>query len=879
MENEDGVTQRSRWFDALFLLAALKGLCGLLVYALGLDPRVGTLILPLPLEVNLFQALVFGAAAFLLVRGGRDDSRAFHLGGFFLLIAGGYPGRFLRQFGADDSLAQAVLHGLGDFRPEFLCPFFFLSFVARFPDTPIPFWAVRALRWAIRLSLWLGTFFVAYSAFIAADSMATTAAAFGPRSTHAVPTWPVDLAWLFFVVTLIFGAAVLTWRGWRASGSERFRGQVFIAALALACGPVTMILLAEILFESYRDQPPNVRAVRLIMGNLFIAAMPLTTAYAVLVHRVLGVRLIARQALQYALAEGSVRLLFWAPFGALCVFVYRHRQRTVAELFSGTGFVVLLLVMAAGVVAHGHRDRILDAVDRKYFRERHRARTLLGQLAEQIRGCHDPLEIANLLTRGIHVALHVERTAVLIVDSTVGQAVDPRGELRPLDPSGRIATLLQSHSEPLVIDPEIHGEILADLPEDERHWLVDARAQLLVPFFTADGALLGLIALGAKEDGLPFLEEDRRLLGEIATATGPVAELVRLKERSTPARSLADTTDAIAVAEVKEVLESKGCECLGCGRVHAPQTETCRRCNDTLTEAQVPYVLRQVFRFDRRIGSGGMAVVYRGTDLKLGRHVAIKTLPRVSSDAALRLHREARAASTVVHPGLASIFGLETWRGTPMLIQEYLAGGTLADRIVRGPQDPTFVLQTGMAVASTLEAIHSKGILHRDVKPSNIGFTPEGVPKLLDFGVARMRHDLRQDLPSHVEGADSQPDWETTWMEIETEAGQVTGTLSYLSPEAINGAEPHPTFDLWSLCVVLYESLIAKNLFPGGLAQVIENIRLAKIPNLRDRLPDCPEALAEFFARELAHDRRRRAQSGRELNRRLGRVLGELGES
>ena len=162
--------------------------------------------------------------------------------------------------------------------------------------------------------------------------------------------------------------------------------------------------------------------------------------------------------------------------------------------------------------------------------------------------------------------------------------------------------------------------------------------------------------------------------------------------------------------------------------------------------ATVPHVLRGVFRFEKRIGAGGMGVVYRATDLNLKRDVAIKTLPRLTADHAVQLKREAQAMALLNHPNLAVIHGIESWRGTPFLVEEYLAGGTLADRLREGPMAVGEALEIGIGLAGVIGQLHASGIIHCDIKPSNIGFSQTGVMKLLDFGLAHLFREAGQVL-------------------------------------------------------------------------------------------------------------------------------------
>ena len=834
----------------------------------------------LPVWLNAVQVLLAGGVGAWLLRGGRRDPRAFDLGGFFLIVASAYAGRYLRYLDGSWPI-DGVLGALAGLQLGAWLPHFLLGFVAAFPDAPPSFRVRRWLRIARRVALWGGAFFFGTS--VVAQGLllapASSLVALGERWVEGTGAFQ----WVFTSLLLIVATGVLIHKSRRSSGEERRRSKLFVTALAAAAGPVMLDLFLLITVPAYNDlfrELPGLRRWMILGDNLLIATVPVTTAYAVLIYRVLDVRLIARRALQHALARGTVHLLVWAPFALAGVLLYRQRHRTLVEIARGVPLLGLVATCALGAVALVYRERILDALDRHYFRERYNARRVLSQLIEQVRGCRSRRELANLLVRGIDLALHVERATLLIDDPLLGHLIDPKGEARPLDPGGRLATLVQGNPEPLELGGGAKALLLDSLPEGEVHWMVDQRVELLVPIFALDGGLLGLLVLGPRRNDLPYLEEDRRMIVELGSEVAVVCELLQLKDRSNTPPPLAQGEESGVLDFDPEglIVDRPARECLGCGRVHAPEAAHCRRCELELADATIPFVLRRVFRFERRIGQGGMAVVYRATDLKLGRRVAIKTLPRVSADAAVRLHHEARAAAAVVHPGLAAIFGLETWEGTPLLIQEFLEGGTLSDRLRGGALQVEEVLAAGHSVALALHRIHTLGILHRDVKPSNIGFTAEGSAKLLDFGIAQLREDLRPEPnPAAIEDPSA---WDATaWMALETPRGEIAGTLTYLSPEAIGGGDPHPTFDLWSLCVVLYEALTGENLFFGRVDQVLDAIRSAKVPDLRKQVEGCPDAVAEFFLRELHGDRGRRSQNGKELARRLDVVAERLAGS
>jgi serine/threonine-protein kinase len=388
-----------------------------------------------------------------------------------------------------------------------------------------------------------------------------------------------------------------------------------------------------------------------------------------------------------------------------------------------------------------------------------------------------------------------------------------------------------------------------------------------------------LVGLGQKKSGLPFLKEDRQLLHAIASNSAWVLELAQTHSTGHSAGPRGsvdpDDTEAALPADLAK-------ECTSCGTLYPSYTVFCAQCSRRLEMSHVPYVLPGKFRFEKRIGSGGMGVVYRGADLALGRPVAVKTLRRVSPEDAMRLRREARTAAAVSHRHLAPVYGMETWQGTPMLVLELLEGGTLSHRIEKGRMEPLEMVELGIAMADALAQLHASDILHRDIKPSNIGFTRDGVPKLMDFGIARATFDLRRDrVLGPLEGGDDDSLPVTAaWNQSPTSVTltqQLVGTLSYLSPEAINGETPTATFDLWSLSIVLYECLLGRKIFSGGDAkQLMARIRLGRVPEFAQVLPEADEALADFFRSALHKTVSRRPASAVDMRQRLEAVRARL---
>ncbi|HEY9421132.1 MAG TPA: serine/threonine-protein kinase, partial [Thermoanaerobaculia bacterium] len=303
----------------------------------------------------------------------------------------------------------------------------------------------------------------------------------------------------------------------------------------------------------------------------------------------------------------------------------------------------------------------------------------------------------------------------------------------------------------------------------------------------------------------------------------------------------------------------------------------CTHCSRRLEPSHVPYVLPGKFRFERRIGIGGMGVVYRGTDLALGRPVAVKTLRRVSPEDAMRLRREARTAAAVSHQHLAPVYGMETWQGTPMLVMELLEGGTLSQKLEKGRLDAAETIALGIAMCEALEHLHASDILHRDLKPSNIGYTRDGTPKLMDFGIARVMFDLRRDVePAPADDPDDDSALlppPSLWNHPSTSltvSKQLVGTLAYLSPEALNGEPADTSFDLWGLAIVLYECLLGRRVFSGGdIQQLMARIRNGRVPDFSQVCPEHDELLGDFFRSALHKTTGRRPASARDLKERL----------
>ena len=283
------------------------------------------------------------------------------------------------------------------------------------------------------------------------------------------------------------------------------------------------------------------------------------------------------------------------------------------------------------------------------------------------------------------------------------------------------------------------------------------------------------------------------------------------------------------------------------------------------------------YRVLQVIGAGGMGLVYKAEDLKLGRQVALKFLPEeMAGDAAAlqRFQREAQTASSLNHPNICTIHEVEDHEAKPFIVMELLEGESLRDCLARFaashhamPLDQ--LLDIGIQIAAGLQAAHDRSIIHRDIKPANLFLTSSGQVKILDFGVAKLAAATESftavfkiQLRKKAEDA-SLPI--TTERNL-TQTGSAVGTAGYMSPEQVRGEKLDARSDLFSLGLVLYEMATGQRAFSGATAEVVHDAILKNSPvSLRELNSGLPAKLASTIDKALAKDREQRYQSAAEM--------------
>jgi hypothetical protein len=807
-----------------------------------------------PESIYLLHVVAFTSAAGILYTRQRSDKRATDLATIFILAAACFAEPLMSR--SQSPGFRAFLNVFLAAEPEAFLAYFVSEFVSKFPRRGSLAFGQGRATWMTSASLMVGIIlFLANTIPILLPT-----AALNPIETLLLePDEGVGgYFWTLQMLLIIPGAVSALWKTRRAETVERRRVRLFVWGFLLGAAPILLTLIADSAVPGFVEfmKIPRNRLLGAFIIYPALLSIPLTTAYAVMVHRVLDVRLIVRSAIQYTLARYSVIAISAIPFLFLIGYAYQHRQEPLDTLVAGSRVIALIAAVSIGTLIYRHRQQALRAIDRRFFREQYDAHRILTELVSNARQASGLDQMIEALSTELDRALHLESVDILLLEQERSEFRSLKASFPPLPRTRSLAEIVEAGTQPLDLDEDDRHSLFNQLSIEDREWVIETRCRTLVPIPGSDRMTIGLIVLGPKKSELPLSAEDRTLLAAIAASAG-----FGIESRMHSPTTAATTKD-----------ETASC-CESCMRVFPSVTlgQLCKQCGGSMSSLNVPHILFGKFRIERKIGAGGMGVVYQAHDASLDRRVAIKTLPRVSAESALRLRKEARAMAAVTHPNLAIIFGAEAWRGIPLLIFEYL-DGTLSDRLSRGPLAPRDVIKLGIDLCKALDCVHAAGILHRDIKPSNIGFGRDSAPKLMDFGLARLVLDA---LPeSHAAFGTTLSGDAKTAAAAETipatSAARLIGTPAYLSPETARGEEPDVRCDLWALALTLYEALTARNpIQQRDIMQTLAYARMARVPDVREFQPQHSDKLAFFFSDALAKDRLRRPSTALEMRKRM----------
>ena len=597
-------------------------------------------------------------------------------------------------------------------------------------------------------------------------------------------------------VLSVAAVVVVALRARTAEAAEVRRVVLFCVGFLVQAGLGTGYHIVEALSPgSWVSNYDSNSVLRLIQPMRFPGTVLLW--YGVLAARVPHPREVARGAYHRLLRHRG--RLWLAAAGLLAVLgwlVARQPERAVRSVLADPLAQGLFAAAAILLVLLASREEILAHLDSWIDPETEDQRLLLasataamgkaGQLAAVNRtatrtvkrGCGSPA--ALLLTGGVEA------------DGRGFRAQDHR--IPPLPAVSAIVHMLETAGGSVRVHPDDKRSVFVLLPSEESAWVVATAADTVVAVPGPGADLLGVLVVGRRFDDRMLRPSDMPFLEALGAAAG--LAVARLRLLDLPAAAASEPPPAR--------------ECPVCGIVASPDEPAVCHCGSDYVGTSAPKLLVGKYSLTRRLGTGGMGAVYLARDLRLDRHVAVKTLRGVSVSRLMRLKPEAWAMATVTHPAIAQIHGIESWRGRPFLVVEHLAGGTLADRLRQAPAPAEEAVALAAVLGDALAALHRAGYLHGDVKPSNIGLTSEGSPKLLDFGLARETKDRA------IRG----------------------GTLRYMSPEALAGRTAEEADDVWSLCVVVHEMVSGRHPFTGGgVAGARDRIRKQRLaPDDRSRV-------------------------------------------
>ena len=710
------------------------------------------------------------ASACLLLFAGRRDHRTWLLGVYFLLAAAVINPFAL--FGFLRGAPPTEPFGYPDFGFPYVYPFMFApaflwAFARECPrvrrGTRLDGLARRMVPVSVLVGclIWVGT--VTWLVLVRAGRV------------------PLAVSWvvfdgLFVILNMLsLGAVVVVvLRAHTAPADEARRVVLFSIGFLMFIGLLSVHNVAEAFTPgdtlSNYQWSPTIAVLQLLRFPGIVLLW-----YSVLAVRVPHVREVVRASLGRLLTHGWLLAAGAAAPAAVLGWLLANRPEQTLGAVAADPVVQLLGAVAAFLVlAAATRGQLLVRLDAWLYPDTADQRQALADVAAALAKVGRITEVSRIVRLPAKRGCGTPVTLMVRTDAAAEaqDLDDPDGEMPPLARASAIVYLLETAGGSLRVHPEDEASYFNLLLHDDRRWVVESGADAIVPVPGPGAELLGVLVAGRRLDGrlarpvdLPFLE-----------ALGSAAGLA-------VGRVLAMRTGEAGSADAPPTEE-----CPACGCVSAAGEPAACDCGSAYVETEAPQLLAGKYQLTRRLGSGGMGTVYLARDLRLERDVAIKTLTGVSVFRLMGSKPEAWAMATVTHPAVAQIYGIESWRGRPFLVVEFLPRGTLADRLRHGPVPAASALDIAALLADALAALHEVGYLHGDVKPSNVGFASDGSPKLLDFGLAREANDA-------------------------TNQG---GTARYLSPEMLSGRPAEEADDVWSLCVMLYEMVSGEHPFAGG---------------------------------------------------------------
>ena len=795
-------------------------------------------------DVAAFLTLLLaghGASAVLLLWAGRHDRRTWLLGGYFLFKATVAPLHMLPAFWGHMPPADALQASVWEMPAPTRVFLLLYAYPLAFAVAPSFLWAFARecprihrrtrlddlARRMVPASAALG------GALCAAVAVLYWAGTVSDAVDAGLYVAVLDVTIATPNVLALAAVVVLALRARAAPADEVRRVVLFSAGFLLWTGLATAYDVVEAFAAGFWVSNYQAGSLPALLQPLRFPGMVLLW-YSVLAARVPHPRELVRAGYRRVLARpGLLGAAVAAPLLVLGGLLASSPEREVGSFVADPFARSLLAVSGVMLLTLVGRERLLRRLDAWIDPETADQRSVLAVAAVALAEASQTSDIRRTVTRTIKRGCGSPST-LLVAGAESAEAHDFRGPdaaIAPLLRTSAIVHLLETDQEVLRVHPSDAASLFELLPPEEGAWVRATGADLIVPVPGPGADLLGMVVVGRRFDDRIVRASDVPFLEAVAAAAGQALARLQLLHGTETA------------AEAPAALACSVCGCL----IGGDEPPGCD-CGRAYVETEAPRLLAGKYRLLRRLSEGGEAAIYLAWDLGLQRDVAVKTLTEASERRRPALHGEARAMARVAHPALAEVHGVESWRHRPFLVLEYLRGGTLAERLRDGPLPEPEAAGVAVRLAEALEALHGAGYLHGDVKPSNIGFTAHGLPKLLDFGLSRGPHD------SEIAG----------------------GTLRYLSPEVLDGRAAGEADDVWSLCVVLFEMVTGEPPFTGaGVEGVVDSIRAQRLSRDPRRVvrPQASSPVAAFAASVLTAPRSARPTTARAFAAGLGGVL------
>jgi hypothetical protein len=590
-------------------------------------------------------------------------------------------------------------------------------------------------------------------------------------------------------------------------------------------------------------------------GNLGVMAIPLFMGYAIIRERMYDIHVVIRQGLKYLLAKNMLRILIYLPAAILAFAIVKNHDKKITDIiFSNTAYLLLTL---SAVIGLKFRNEVANWLDTKFFREAYNSERILLGLIDEIKNINSVSEISKWVTLQVDAALHPKQILMFYRKREKGELAlgyssgDHSLSLRIPE----TAQFLQV-AESMAHAQEFPSGETVNVPDEEKKWLQQLGTHLIVPMNGSNQRLVGLLLLGEKKSEEPYTPSDRKMLESLAAQIAMICENLMLKEQVDQEMRIKRDVLSHLQEQKRNVVK----ECPVCGRCFDSDVQTCPDDHaELLLTLPVERIVDEKYRLDKLLGRGGMGAVYRATDLRLNRPVAIKILiGSMFGDrmALKRFEREARASAKLNHPNIVTVYDFGGLEGQgAYLVMELLYGLSMRSALKQeGNVHPRTAAEWFHQILEGMKVAHGNGVIHRDLKPENIFLTGkeenQTVVKILDFGLAKVKF---------LDSPDSRS---------LTAPGTVLGTLSYMSPEQIGGGEVDERSDIFSLGVMAIEALTGQPPFQG---ETSSEVAIAILQQSYEVKGDSAEHrhLNEVIQKCIAKNRKNRYSSLEELQHDL----------